>query len=436
MLCVVSDTVRRVVCSAHLTRGRSSNNNKNEPDRPAARAHEASVIKEDLRYWYSGYTVFLGVDANALPTEAPLNQLYHSSYGGGAGGSWKEATSPCDDQMAPNCRSGPATHSDGKIDYLFVTPSASDQRPVGDQGEVLRSQPRLGDRGVLTADVPAEPEPGARWAVRARPAAPVSRPPRERPALARAERAGDHGRKVIGRTLIVGSGRAGNGQGPRTSSRAPPRPPATWAARRARPPGGVGGAGRGHPLRPRLHRRPRPGAADRPAGAQPVPQTDRARAAARGRDRRRPASTTRSTSSPRGSPTPTPWACSRRRRAGHPGRGAALPQQRLAARGAVPAGGGDAARRGGPYAADPAGSSQAPAGRRARGGGGLPAGIWPSPSCRSDRRTGVARRPGRGQSCGPSPRRGAARRARGARRRRAGRVPARPGRRGGCAGDR
>ena len=28
-----------------------------------------------------------------------------------------------DDQMAPNCRSGPATHSDGKIDYLFVTPS-------------------------------------------------------------------------------------------------------------------------------------------------------------------------------------------------------------------------------------------------------------------------------------------------------------------------
>lgn len=123
MLCVVSDTVRRVVCSAHLTRDRSNNNNKNEPDRPAARAHEASVIKEDLRYWYSGYTVFLGVDANALPTEAPLNQLYHSSYGGGAGGSWKEATSPCDDQMAPNCRSGPATHSDGKIDYLFVTPS-------------------------------------------------------------------------------------------------------------------------------------------------------------------------------------------------------------------------------------------------------------------------------------------------------------------------
>jgi endonuclease/exonuclease/phosphatase family metal-dependent hydrolase len=112
MLCVVSDTVRRVVCSAHLSRNNAR-----------ARAHEASVIKEDLRYWYSNYTVFLGVDANDLPTSSTLNQLYHSSYGGGAGGSWKEATSPCDDRMASGCRSGPRTHSDGKIDYVFVTPS-------------------------------------------------------------------------------------------------------------------------------------------------------------------------------------------------------------------------------------------------------------------------------------------------------------------------
>ncbi|SCK16525.1 endonuclease/exonuclease/phosphatase family protein [Streptomyces sp. WMMB 322] len=128
MVCVRSKPRKLVVCSAHLTPGGG--------EYLSGRKREVATVQRILTSRYEGYTVLLGGDINDLPLSGVLDRLYHRDYGQGARGAFKEATSPCGDAMKPErraaqlpraryapCRSGQPSHSKGKIDYVFVSPS-------------------------------------------------------------------------------------------------------------------------------------------------------------------------------------------------------------------------------------------------------------------------------------------------------------------------
>lgn len=128
MVCVRSQSRKAVACSAHLTPGRG--------EYLASRKRETAKVRRVLASEYPGHSVLLGGDINDLPLSGVLGGLYHRDYGGGARGGLKEAASPCGDEVGREhrtaqvprdryepCRSGEPTHSKGKIDYLFVSPS-------------------------------------------------------------------------------------------------------------------------------------------------------------------------------------------------------------------------------------------------------------------------------------------------------------------------
>ncbi|MEV8017996.1 endonuclease/exonuclease/phosphatase family protein [Streptomyces sp. NPDC086554] len=130
MLCVRSESRKTVACSTHLTVG-------NDGPHLRARRHEASVAKGILANTYAGYTKVLGGDLNDDPLSGATDNFYHPNYQRGAHGESKEVDSPCGNEIKRGfwiwtfppayiyCRSGESTHSQGKIDYLFV-PSATD----------------------------------------------------------------------------------------------------------------------------------------------------------------------------------------------------------------------------------------------------------------------------------------------------------------------
>jgi endonuclease/exonuclease/phosphatase family metal-dependent hydrolase len=131
MLCLAAVARKVVACSTHLTsRGDDT-----------VRAGEAEVARGILANSYPGFTKFLGGDLNAEPLSDPTSRFYHPAYGFGAAGEFKEASSPCGNQMIDQtvvvaetvtCRDGELTHDDGigeedspeprKLDYLFVSP--------------------------------------------------------------------------------------------------------------------------------------------------------------------------------------------------------------------------------------------------------------------------------------------------------------------------
>ena len=128
MVCVRSQPRKLVVCSAHLTPAGGKY--------LASRKREVATVQRILTSKYEGYKVLLGGDINDLPLSGVLSRLYHRNYGHGARGAFKEASGPCKDAMKPErraaelpraryspCRSGQPTHSKGKIDYIFVSPS-------------------------------------------------------------------------------------------------------------------------------------------------------------------------------------------------------------------------------------------------------------------------------------------------------------------------
>jgi endonuclease/exonuclease/phosphatase family metal-dependent hydrolase len=128
MFCVRAAAKRIVICSVHLTSDNSS-----------YRQLEGAEAKRVLATTYAGYTKFVGGDLNATPLEEELNNFYHSYYGFGATGEFKEVDSPCLNTMAPSlpsyplvlpCRGGEPTHDAlgdflqfDKLDYIFVTPT-------------------------------------------------------------------------------------------------------------------------------------------------------------------------------------------------------------------------------------------------------------------------------------------------------------------------
>lgn len=128
MVCVRSEPRKLVACSAHLTPGGGKF--------LASREREVAKVQRVLDTRYGKYTVLLGGDINDLPLSGVLDRLYHRDYGHGARGGLKAAGSPCLDAMKPErraaqlpraryapCRSGEPTHSKGRLDYLFVSPS-------------------------------------------------------------------------------------------------------------------------------------------------------------------------------------------------------------------------------------------------------------------------------------------------------------------------
>ncbi|NLU75997.1 endonuclease/exonuclease/phosphatase family protein [Streptomyces sp. HNM0575] len=129
MVCVRSEPRKLVVCSAHLTTG--------EGKYLASREREVKKVQRVLAgYGDDGYTVLFGGDVNDLPLSGVLDHLYARGYGHGARGAFKEAASPCGNAVKPErrsaelprsryapCRSGEPTHSKGKLDYIFVSPS-------------------------------------------------------------------------------------------------------------------------------------------------------------------------------------------------------------------------------------------------------------------------------------------------------------------------
>jgi endonuclease/exonuclease/phosphatase family metal-dependent hydrolase len=128
MICVRSESRKLVACSAHLTPG--------EGKLWESRKKEAAEAQRILTSRYKHYTVILGGDINDHPLSGVLGGFYDRDYRHGADGRFKEAGSPCGDTMKPEqrteslprnrytpCRSGEPTHSKGKIDYLFVSPS-------------------------------------------------------------------------------------------------------------------------------------------------------------------------------------------------------------------------------------------------------------------------------------------------------------------------
>ncbi|WP_314175897.1 endonuclease/exonuclease/phosphatase family protein [Streptomyces winkii] len=128
MVCVRAEKRRLVVCSAHLTPGGGKY--------LVSRKREVAKVQQVLTSRYADYTVLFGGDVNDVPLSGVLGRLYDRDYEHGARGAFKEASSPCGDTMKPRrqeaelprsryaqCRSGEQTHSKGKIDYLFVSPS-------------------------------------------------------------------------------------------------------------------------------------------------------------------------------------------------------------------------------------------------------------------------------------------------------------------------
>ncbi|MEU4806948.1 endonuclease/exonuclease/phosphatase family protein [Actinosynnema sp. NPDC023587] len=124
VLCVRSESRRIVVCSTYLTVG-----NDDEPLR--VRRQEAAKVKGILAD-YAGDTRFLGGDFNDDPLSAVADNFYHPNYEYGAHGEFKEADSPCGNEVKRGfrvwvawipCRSGESTHDQGKIDLLFVPPA-------------------------------------------------------------------------------------------------------------------------------------------------------------------------------------------------------------------------------------------------------------------------------------------------------------------------
>ncbi|WP_433476986.1 endonuclease/exonuclease/phosphatase family protein [Spirillospora sp. CA-142024] len=125
MLCVKSSARKLVACSLHLSAGTQHQD-------ALLRAQEASQARWILRNRFpADYTVFVGGDFNASPTERPADFFYHTGYGNGAVGDLKEATSPCQNRIEPRfharlglyqCRGGVQTIAGRKIDYLFVSP--------------------------------------------------------------------------------------------------------------------------------------------------------------------------------------------------------------------------------------------------------------------------------------------------------------------------
>ncbi|QKV96459.1 endonuclease/exonuclease/phosphatase family protein [Streptomyces sp. NA02950] len=128
MLCVRSEARKTAVCGTHLTVG-------SDGPHLRARRHEASVAARILATDYAGYHRFLGGDLNDDPLSGATDNFYHPGYARGAHGEFKEADSPCGNEIKRgywiwsipprwvSCRSGESTHSQGKIDYLFTPPS-------------------------------------------------------------------------------------------------------------------------------------------------------------------------------------------------------------------------------------------------------------------------------------------------------------------------
>ncbi|NGO12630.1 endonuclease/exonuclease/phosphatase family protein [Streptomyces sp. HC44] len=124
MLCVRSQTRRLAVCTIHMSSGSA-------PKLQEARRTEAAEAKRLLSTTYRGYKKFLMGDINTTPDAAPTDSFYHRGYGDGATGEFKEADSPCGNDMnnwTVPCRAGEATFGLNKIDYLFVPPSVTVNR--------------------------------------------------------------------------------------------------------------------------------------------------------------------------------------------------------------------------------------------------------------------------------------------------------------------
>lgn len=124
MLCVRSERRGIVVCSAHLSYGGSG-------ARERVRLNEARTAGRILAVEYAGYTRFLGGDLNDDPLSETAGAFYDPGYQRSAHGEFKEAGSPCGNDIKPGyrvslpqgwiwCRSAPPTHGQGKIDYIFV----------------------------------------------------------------------------------------------------------------------------------------------------------------------------------------------------------------------------------------------------------------------------------------------------------------------------
>lgn len=128
MVCVTSETHRLAACTAHLTKGAPNEDDDNYDEEEAdlldrSRRAEAEEIQRVLSQEYGDYTVILGGDLNAGPGSAEASHLYHEDYGGGAQGELIDASGECGGDLAGggDCRDGEGTHSNGKIDYLFVS---------------------------------------------------------------------------------------------------------------------------------------------------------------------------------------------------------------------------------------------------------------------------------------------------------------------------
>ncbi|MFT2016498.1 endonuclease/exonuclease/phosphatase family protein [Streptomyces sp. 796.1] len=128
MLCLKSEPQKTVACSAHLSVG-------NDSASLAARRGEAARAAGIIAGNYADYKRFLGGDLNDDPLSGVADNFYHPGYGRGAHGDFKEADSPCGNQIKRGyvvwslppvwfwCRSGEDTHSQGKLDFLFTPPT-------------------------------------------------------------------------------------------------------------------------------------------------------------------------------------------------------------------------------------------------------------------------------------------------------------------------
>jgi endonuclease/exonuclease/phosphatase family metal-dependent hydrolase len=141
MLCVRFESTNMTACSAHLTAGGGGTN-------AAARRAEAERAREILSTTYAGSTHFVGGDLNESPLSGATGVFYHTDYGFGATGGYKEVDSPCGNDIDDGfpvsgppyfifCRDGERTHDDWifeegspvgqKIDFIFVTPTVTVQ---------------------------------------------------------------------------------------------------------------------------------------------------------------------------------------------------------------------------------------------------------------------------------------------------------------------
>jgi endonuclease/exonuclease/phosphatase family metal-dependent hydrolase len=128
MLCVKSLARKIAICTVHLIN-----------------VAEAARAREILALEYADYTKFVGGDLQNNPLSDVAGNFYHSDYGHGAVGEFKEVDSPCRNKIADQlttlsfdpvsglsphvnveCRDGEATlgtTTREKVDFLFVSPS-------------------------------------------------------------------------------------------------------------------------------------------------------------------------------------------------------------------------------------------------------------------------------------------------------------------------